>query len=301
MSLNATHWWSHDMSSYNIDNAVETIKVLDYWMRLELRAFVRLHVRLSLSSGGNGQTWRLGLQPELHRADHRVGRLLPNVWNGSVHQGHQQKPSVWDGEAEPLVYDQALRGPARPETARISRTKGSISKQKTPCYFTGFEFSPLNETTFFMCREAASARGWCRAARPCSSPTRTARASRPTNHVTAGPAQTADAAPPTEPRRPWWTFSAPTVKVWEGRSWWSWPVPATVTVPETTLCGRRRAWHTAAWGYSSRGHCALNTEVTPKSRSRFWGRNENLLFVISMYHMMHNDNNNDNCLSCGKM
>lgn len=99
-------------------------------MRLELWAFVRLHVRLSLSSGGNGQIWRLGLQPELHRADHRVGRLLPNVWNGRVHQGHQQKPPVWDGEAEPVVYDQALRGPARPETARISRTKGSISKQK---------------------------------------------------------------------------------------------------------------------------------------------------------------------------
>lgn len=77
----------------------------------------------------------------------------------------------------------------------------------------------LNSVTLFICREAASARGWCGAARPCSSPTKTARASRPSYHVTAGPVQTADAAPPIEPGRPWSTSSAPTVKPPEGRSW----------------------------------------------------------------------------------
>lgn len=114
---------------------------------------------------------------------------------------------------------------------------------------------------FFPCREAASARGWCGVARPCASPTRTAPASRPTHHVTVGPAQTADAAPPTEPRRPWWTSSAPTVKAPGDRSWWSWPASATLTAPETTLCGRRRTWGAAPPGFRPRRHCAMNTEV----------------------------------------
>lgn len=43
----------------------------------------------SLSSGGNGEIWQLRRQPQLHWADHRVGRLLSNLRHGVVHQGHQ--------------------------------------------------------------------------------------------------------------------------------------------------------------------------------------------------------------------
>ena len=43
----------------------------------------------SLSSGGNCQIWQLRRQPELHWADHRVGRLLSNLRHGGVHEGHQ--------------------------------------------------------------------------------------------------------------------------------------------------------------------------------------------------------------------
>lgn len=133
---------------------------------------------------------------------------------------------------------------------------------------------------FFSCKEAASVSGWCRAAPPRTSPTRTAQASRPTHPVTAAPAQTADAAPPTEPRRPWWTSSAPTVKRPGGRSWWSWPAPATVTAPGTTLCGPRpRTWDTEAAGYRKIHHCKINAEVVLKSRTGYLGRNENRLRV----------------------
>lgn len=48
----------------------------------------------SLPSGGNCEFRRLGFQPELHRADHRVGRLLADVRHGPVHQSHQQEPAV---------------------------------------------------------------------------------------------------------------------------------------------------------------------------------------------------------------